>query len=598
MCSSDLKVADSESPFRADAHFLLASAQQARANHVDAARELVAVLNSNPDAELQEEVLDRLEDLMKGPAAYRANEFLAMAADKSITRILRRMLPVSAEQPTIGLLIPDEGGGWEDADALIAGVEAALDLWEADGGVEIRLEIERVASEPARAVIAARKLVRELGVWALITAGPSELTVPAAVEAQAAGVPVIFPGEGCTALEGIGPSVVRTIADWYTEGELAATYAADVLRLKTFGIVAPYTDRGRESVAGFLNVLEQHEDVEILDQEWYRPEEGVSLAMQFRNLRTIGFIREFRDQMVEKEIARMDSIAAALDSMGVVEVDARIDSLRLTVVDTLAEAIVLRSMSIDSLIIPDEQLEREWQQHLIEGRKTIEFKTGNVDSNAIALSIYDGLYLPIAQNSLTFFAPQFAFYEFNTVRLGNSAWHEPDELLRHHQYVERVILTSPVELRSNNEAMLDLYYQLVDTVNTELTEWNVHGYDAARLILCALTDGSLDDTLNTSMEIVRTGPLSLAMGLRSLKSAKLASGDQTFAEDSPVALGMWMLSVEDGIAFPLTDGLQTVDSLKTADPPYWAIPLVPELPDSLMFESIPADSDFDTGEIE
>jgi Periplasmic binding protein len=586
-----LDAAGADSPYLADAHYLLATAHEARGNYSDAAKELVATLDANPSVRLQEQALDHLDQLLDGPAAYRANELMMSARGEGTRRMLRRLLPVSANTPVIGLLIPDEESGWEAANDFIAGVEAALAVWELDGGTRVQLEIERVASEPARAVMAARKLVRDYGVWALIMAGPEELTVPAAVEAQAAGVPVLIPGHGRTALEGIGPSVVRTVADWRLEGELAATYAADVLGIKVFGIVAPYTDRGRESVAGFIDVLEQREEVEILDQEWYRPEEGVSLATQFRNLRLIGFKREFREELIAQEIARMDSIASSLDSLGLVEVDARVDSLELTVVDTLAGKIVLLSLPIDSLDMTDEHVEREWEQHLIEARQTIEFKTGNIDSNAIALNAYEALYLPIEPGTLPFLSPQFAFYEFNTIRLGNSAWYQPEELLRHKQYVEKVILTSTMNLQASNGPMLDLYGQVSDTSGSAVEEWHVHGYDATRLILCAMTDGLLDDKELVSREILRKGPLSIAMGLRKLSVAELASGRQMFADDSPVGLGMWLTYVEKGVARPILDGLMIPDSLVNVEPPEWALPFLPAPDDTsdteLLFEEDP-----------
>ncbi len=577
---SVLDAADADSPYRADAHYLIATVHQARGDYAEAAKELVAVLDSNPARNVEEDALAHLDELLDGPAAYRANELMLLARSEGTRRALRHLLPVSAETPTIGVLIPDEDSNWEQADDFLAGIQAALDLWEMDGGDPVTLEIKHVANEPARAVMAARELVREYGVWALIAAGPENLIVPAAVEAQAAGVPVMLPGEGRTALEGIGPSIVRTIADWRLEGELAATYAADVLGLKTFGIVAPFTDRGRETVAGFLSVLEEREDVEVLDQEWYRPEEGVSLAVQFKNLRTIGFRRVFLEELIEEKIAFMDSVANSLDSLGLVEVDARVDSLRWTVVDTLNDKIVLKSQSIDSLTIPDEDFEQAWQQHLIEGRQTIEFKTGQVDSNAIALDVYDGLYLPIEPGTLPFFAPQFAFYEFNTFRFGNSAWHDPAELLRHKQYVQRVIFTTSMFLRAENKAMLDLYGQLSDSLNSAVSQWNVHGYDATRLILCAMTEGGLDKP-DADLDIVRKGPLSLAMGLRGMTRAELASGSQVFDDETPVARGLWLMDILGGVASPLVRGLITPDSLANVTPPDWAIPLLPATLDSL-----------------
>lgn len=546
------------SEYRPHAYYLLATAHEARGDQYEAARALVEALEAGARDDLEQDVLDHLAELMNGPAAYRARDLLLVARRENTRRVLATLLPSAAETPTIGLLLPDPDAGSRGADSLLAGVETALASWEDRGGEHVELALRWIDGDPARAVDAARDLVRNAGVWALIAAGPDAIVVPAAVEAQAAGTPVVIPGNGRPALRALGPSVVLPTPDWRLEGKLAAQYATDVLELETFGIVAPYTDRGRETVAGFLDVLAERENVTVLDQEWYRPEEGVSLATQFRRLRTIGFKREFRDRLIERELHVLDSLWAVVDSFG------------LAPVDSIAGRRLVPAIR-DSVHITDEQLEREWQEHLIEVRQSPEFKSGKLDSNAIELKAYDALYLPIERGTIATFAPQFAFYNFHAVRLGNSAWYDPDELLRHRQYVQHLGFTAPFNLTADNDPLWMLNEALADTSNRTVTPWHVFGWDAAGILLHAMAGGEEGATRFSTAPLVRRGPGEIALALRNLGEIQLAAGRHVFAETAPVAQAIWFLMVKDGFVEPLLPQMKTPAELERE----WGLPRAP-----------------------
>ncbi len=491
----------------ADSYYLLAIAHQSRGDYYEAARALVNSLNHKPEGEIQEMVMRDLGKLVNGPVAYKSESLRLLARTEGTRRALNILLPKSATIPTIGLLVPESEQEDDPGTSLIEGAQAAVDRYEVESGNDIDLLIKRVPHGTARAVDAARTMVRENGVWGIILGGPESDIIAASVETQAAGIPTILQGQHRPTLNAIGPSMIMPEANWYREGEIAATYAVDSLELKSFGIIAPYTDQGIETVAGFLDVLDKQDstEVEVLAHEWYYPEEGVSLNRQFKRIRNIGFRREFRDRMLA-------------------------DST-LTWEDTL-----FYDIEIDSLVVGFDSTKYEmlWRAENDSIQRTVEYKTGLIDSNDIELSAFEGLFVPIAPNTIELFAPQSAFYSFNTTKIGNAAWHDADKLYKNRQYVEDLLLTSPYRLDLIDGEMAELQYYLHRETNKTANIWHIRGYDSVNILLSSINNGKI-------------GPEELKVDLMNLDTLNLVTGVQQFGKKDIVGQNMWLLTVKEGI---------------------------------------------------
>lgn len=526
-----------ESPWVSEAFFLLGTAHQTRGEYYEAAQSLVDCLDHQPGEGLLESATRHLMELVEGPVRYKA-ETLQLRARSEMTRVvLAKMLSRSATVPTIGVLVP-EGSEKEDPGAeLLKGIEIALERWKSANRPEVKLEIRKIPHDASRAVHQVRMLVEEVGVWALIIGGSEEEVIPATIEAQAHNVPVILPGQRRPTLNALGRTTVLPEADWRREGELAAMYAADSLHLKTYAILAPHTDRGLEAVEGFKDILADRDSVEILAQEWYFPEEGVSIARQMQRIRTIGFRREFMDSL------RTSGAFDTLDSLVVAELTQIPDSL-VSADSASADTLVLLpalpdSTTLDSIINAREihLFEHYWRVHNDSIQRTVAYKEGKIDSNDIALEAFDAIFFPIESGSIRLFAPQLAAASFKTTRLGNSAWYVPDEVYRHRQYVEDLIVTTPYRLEAAEGLAGELRDSLSTTAPTRPTPWHIRGFDAATICLDALMSGC-------------HGPGELGTVLSRTEDVELSSLMQSFENGVLSGRNMWKLTVKEGIVVP------------------------------------------------
>lgn len=525
------------------AYYLLGTAHQQRGDHYEAARALVQCLDLNPPGNVGEMAMKHLRELVKGPVAYRAGTLRLLAREQSTRRALDAIMPDSEETPTFGVILPRIEKHDDSQADFLEGVHSAVQRWRKTRTGEVNLLVREVVPGAARHVHAARELVRDQGVWGLVVYGDESDVIAATVEAQAARVPVVLPGQRRPGLNALGPSVILPEADWRREGQIIAAYAVDSLGLKTFGIVAPHDDRGVENVQGFREVLKARGDsLELLAQEWYFPEEGVSVARQFQRIRTVGFHREFRDSLYDAGMLHpVDSLRADTlfaDSLLQVYVEAQApeaDEDTVAVMDTLVMA-PRDSLTLDSLlqVWHDRQFRKLWNTHIDSIQRTVEFKTGKIDSNDIELAAYDALYFPIEPGSIELFAPQFAFYNFKTTRLGNSAWYVPEEVYRNRQYLENLLFTAPYRLERRAGDMGELRQYLRLAANEHVRPWHIRGYDAVNILLHLVEQG-------------RFGPWEVAVGAMRLDSLRLTAGKQTFGEADLRGREMWLLTVREGI---------------------------------------------------
>ncbi len=467
------------------AHYLMASVYQARGEAYEAALELVYCLNLSPRGQVARLAEAKLRELVQGPVYYKLDLLRDQAYSSAAENALENLSLTETTIPRIGIVL---GSTEEDTVArdMLNGARAAVEWYNREHDPDAELMEESVSGGTADLVLGTRRLVQEDGVWGMIVGGNIERSLAATVEAQAASVPVVLAGQRRPGLFSIGPTTVQPEADWYREGEMAALYAADSLHLRTYVIVAPATERGQESVAGFTDVLARRGQTEIMSVEWYFPEQGLSLDRQFRRIRNLGFRRDFADSLGWYHIQN--------------------DSTNFNIL---------------------------WEAHLDSIRRSYEYRIGAIDSNDIQIRSIDALYFPIEEGTIELFAPQFAFYNFRAQTLGNSAWYDIEGLYRHRQYVEDMVFTSPYFHADTNVHMQQLSTYIARVIGGTPSLWNVRGYDAAMILLNQVASG-------------QTGVSGVAEGILNLRDIAFASGRQYFNRDKRAGEGMWFLTVHEG----------------------------------------------------
>ncbi len=471
----------------AQAWYLTASAYQTMGEHFEAARALVSCLDSQPDPELEDSVEEKLGQLAKGSIRYKAHLLTNFAQTDYTRDFLYQYFALRSTTPLLGVVVPGVTENDSTYLELVRGVEAAVDAFNLSADKPASMQVRSYSSEPIDAVLQTRSLIEDAGVWGVILGGEHDDVVAASVEAQASGVPVLTPGMRRPGYYALGNSTIQIDADWYREGEIAAIYAADSLQLKHIVVIAPATMRCRENVAGFSDVISRRDSSAILAEEWYFPEEGVSLRKQFLRIRDIAFEIEYRNYL-------------------------------------LAQADTTEGMLVDSAMVAS-----GWAQF----RKDIAEELDIDDPTDIELSSIDAIYCPIEPGSMELIAPQLAFYNLHTQWIGNSAWYDESELYRHRDYANNMIFTGCYNLGDDNDQLEYLRKWLGDRGIQGPTHWQVRGYDAARLLLAPVRRGVV-------------GPHEITEKLDQLKRLSLASGRQVFDSNRHLGMGMWLLTVQDG----------------------------------------------------
>ncbi len=476
------------SPLVPQVYYLLATIYQARGDSYEAARALVNCLDSGAVGEVSLQAEEKLHELAGGAVLYRLETLREIARSDASRLALSMLRPPVSESPRIGVVV---GGSKQDSvgKEIVEGIKTAISIYNQDNDTLAELILKDDVNDEIESIVATRELIQESGAWGIIGYGSESEAVAVAAEAQAEGYPTLLPGYRKPGVYAIGPSVFQVEADWYREGQIAASYAVDSLNLKSFAVIAPATERGNENVSGFVDIVENSDSTELVALEWYFPDEGVSLSRQFLRIRDIAFRRAFKDTLLQ---------------------------------------VLPDSVELDSAMF-----EEFWRAHQDSIRISPEYKSGSIDSNDIELSTIDAFYFPIESGTIPLFAPQFAFYSFRTQRFGNSAWYEPEELYRHRQYVEDMVFTAPYLLHSDEEEYKQMAVALNDSFKVAPTRWHIRGYDAARLLLDPVKDGF-------------RGPFETGDYLRKIREARLASGYQYFHDNYNNGQNMQLLNIIEG----------------------------------------------------
>lgn len=568
---------NNDNEIKAQTHYLLATVYQAQGDVYGSAVQLIECLNYSPELSTRDQAKKHMKELAEGAVAYRLETLKYLARSKECVEFLDSLAPEMGTDPSIGvLLMPAEGDDDSLAqEQLLDGIMAAASLYS-EGGIPSSIPVKRpsekiripessikpsplpeeapkpesddleellldLVGEPApvvqvslegmkvvhrsieanaaQAVLETRDLIRQEGVWALVLYGPESECMAASVEAQAHGIPVVLAGQRRPGLFAIGPTTVQPEADWYEEGRQAAIYAADSLGLKTYAIVAPATPMGQANVAGFLEILKEREaeDIELLSLEWYFPNEGISLNRQFQRIRQIGFKREFADSLMKSEEA---------------------DSLfHIDFTDSLYAQEFGDSLEARGLDIYEDLVDKYWTEYLQEVRLSPAFKSGEIDSNDIELKTIDAFYFPIEPGTIELFAPQFAFYNFKTTRIGNSSWYNPDELYRQRQYVDDLVFTSSLPVTSIDTTYKSLSQSLFRINGESPSIWHIRGYEALEIL-----------AHSSRSRYASRG--ALADGVRSLRELKIDSFIRHYDPEKRISEDIWIYTIKEGEVVP------------------------------------------------
>ena len=157
----------------------------------------------------------------------------------------------------IGLLAPLTGSNTEFGETLKKGVIAAYEKNKEVNGKKVTLMVEDVESDPVKAVMKTRKLI-EAGAIAIIGPVQSETTVPAAVEAESYGIPILAPTATNIGLTEIGEYVFQLNLNPVVQAYALAEFATKTLGCTKFSVIASGDDWGKSAARAFSEKMKKN----------------------------------------------------------------------------------------------------------------------------------------------------------------------------------------------------------------------------------------------------------------------------------------------------------------------------------------------------
>ena len=385
----------------------------------------------------EKEIENGRSDAAKGALNDFLKEYPKSPYASQIEHALQRAEQGRVSVLKVGVVVPLSGPLAEQGQALLSGIQYAIDVYNENAGVKVELVVRNTEGSIVRAIRAAQEICEDEEVVAIIGELQSEVTAAMGAVAQEKGVVLLAPTTTLDDITSIGSFVFQVNSSLKVRGEALAEYAVTGLGLKRFAVLYPADAHGQSMRDSFVSAVNRMGG-EILVEKWYF--EGTQdLSPQFKAIREAG---------IKKMIA---------DSSLVI-VSAREYTTRYA-----------------------DKAQRGGTQYV---RKSF---SGLVDSTGIAVTSIDGLFLPVRSEDLPYVVTQPAFFNLKTKLFGGNDWNAIDVLKEQQkyiadEYIDGVIFLSDYYIDPSNFQ----YYRFRDEYRQKMgstpEKIETFGYDTAMLL--------------------------------------------------------------------------------------------------------------------
>ena len=268
-----------------------------------------------------------------------------------------------------------------------------------------------------------------------------DLTAAIGAVTQERGVVLLAPTATENDLTSIGSMIFQLNSSLRVRAEMFAEYAVSGLGAKRFAVLAPADEYGRSMKDSFVQAVGRFGG-ELLAEKWYF-EETRDLGPQFKGIREAGIQRMIQDSLL--------------------------------------------------VIVPEEEFDDLYAEQPKQGDVLYVKQTipELVDSTDLAVTCFDGLFLPVYGEDLPYVIPQLAFYNLQARVFGGGYWNDAEILEDHRQYIDGVVFLSDFYVDPSDFA----YYRFRDEYRKATGKtpgkMDVFGYDAAKLLLSIVGAKSL-----------------------------------------------------------------------------------------------------------
>lgn len=331
----------------------------------------------------------------------------------------------------VGIILPLTGPFSEQGNALLEGIQYAVDVHNEGNGAKVELVIRDSEGSIIQAIKVAQELCGDEEILAVIGELESELTAAIAAVAQEKGIILLAPTATLDGITSIGSTIFQVNGSLSVRARILAEYAVSGLGLRRFAILAPVGEYGKSMRDSFVESINELGG-EILAENWFF-EESEDLGPQFKAIREAG----------------------------------------------------LRKMLQDSVIV--RVPERLWDERYEHPEDGIIYVKQNfselVDSTELAVTAYDGIFFPVYTEDLPYVMPQLASYNIQARIFGGAFWHDLEALKNHQRYIDGAFFLSDFFIEPSDFSFHNLRDKYRQAKGKTPEKMEILGYDTANLLL-------------------------------------------------------------------------------------------------------------------
>ena len=459
------------SDYSDDARYVRAEAYFKLQEPINCAQELIYTIETSNDDKLINKSRNHLKNLCLTTLNDRERRTLSNKATRTSTkRIILGLDPnnLADQGIVIGAVLPMSGTNSQMGLSMKTGIEFALSQWQENHQIPVFLSVHDSRNSPFYTAQIARDLIQLEQVSMILCAGDEGVVTACGTISDAHQIPCLILNPQTHIMTDMGEMVFQLYPDRNTEGQALARYAVETLGLRTFAVLAPATDSGREMADGFIETVKHHGG-EVHIQEWFYPG-SLDFEKQFTQIRQRGW-----DIM---ETTKSDSEAVE-DTSEVIEA-------------------TQWSTFINGEVLDIEEIDAE-------------------DSLNIPVDAFDGFLIIPDSSDVNVLAPQYVFYNFDSQLIGSHDWNYGDTFQKNRNYLTGIIFSSEVfwdPIRSFDQEWIS-DFRVATSQSPE--KHHIMGYDGMTWTLSAVITAN-DQTSDVIERLIQTTQFQGKGGLQIFKN--------------------------------------------------------------------------------
>ncbi|MFC1557853.1 ABC transporter substrate-binding protein [candidate division KSB1 bacterium] len=366
---------------------------------------------------------------------------------KQAVRLNNYIDMLKKQDVVIGFIIPREGENKELGNQIYEGAELARVEFNEESPRKVSIVVEDSKNNPIEGVMAFRRLMNYNSILGVIGPLNKDVCASVSVESDYQKIPVIFPYTSDSKFSKLGEYVFQINADDTVHIKLALDYAYGELDLKTFAILTPVNESGRNISEYFMRYVEKIGGTLVSEQAYFSGTDN--LGVQFKQIRNQGFNMMF------------------------------MDSLRIL------------SDSLDISILDSEQIDIDTLRHRFFTRKKTELEETalpgtDIDTLDIPITSIDCLFLSVEKEDRQIVLTQFPYYNIQTQVIGGRNWYNPEIVEDNINYIRGMVFTSDYFIGESNRAYIEFVNKFRVKYGKSPGLAAVYGYDCMKLFLHAI----------------------------------------------------------------------------------------------------------------